>query len=151
MDTKNDEPLTHQIITQLRVCGHFLHYKMGGRVSWRRILIVLSKHDELLQRELQDILGVQSGTLSEMIIGMEKDGLVEKSRSRDDGRQLVLKLTSKGKAQTARCKREYNEQIEKMMSCFSDEQLANLHELLEIMLVNWEKCEGGMDYESHNI
>ena len=56
--------LSNDVIKQLRMCGHFLYFKMGGKIGRKRILVVLEKHHELLQKELQDILEVQSGSLS---------------------------------------------------------------------------------------
>lgn len=137
--------LVHEIIGQLRLCGHSLHYKMGGRAGRRRVLTVLLEQQEILQRDLQDILGVQSGSLSEMIIGMEADGLVEKVKSKKDGRHLVLRLTPKGIRQAERSKEEYERQIEKMMSCFSEEQMKNLHHLLNIMITHWTELEKDSD------
>lgn len=146
MNQTNEELLTHQIITQLGLCGHFLHYKMGGRMGRRRILSALSEHQELLQRELQDILEVQSGSLSEMIIKMEADGLIQKVRSQKDGRQLVLKLTPKGVAQSICSREEYDRQVAKMMSCFSKEQLRELYCLLDIMGAHWKEVEKDIDF-----
>lgn len=146
MNQTNDAPLTHQIITQLGLCGHFLHYRMGGRMGRRRILTALSEHQELLQRELQDILEVQSGSLSEMIIKMEAEGLVEKVRSQKDGRQLVVKLTAKGIEQSKCSKEEYDRQVARMMSCFSEEQLRELYYFLDTMGTHWKKVEKDIDF-----
>jgi DNA-binding MarR family transcriptional regulator len=141
-----DDFLSHQIIKQLRQCGHFLHFRMGGKAGRRRILSTLLTHPELLQRDLQDILEVQSGSLSEMITKMEADGLVEKVKSQKDGRQLVLTLTPEGTAQAKRSQEEYDKRVEKMMSCFSVEEQQKLHELLETMVAHWKEIEHEMDF-----
>lgn len=147
MNQTQDSLLSHQIIKQLRLCGHFLHYKIGGgRVGRKRILTLLSENQELLQRDLQDMLGVQSGSLSEMIIKMEADGLVEKVRSQKDGRQLVLRLTPEGLAQAEAFKEKYDEQVEKMMCCLSDEQMHELHKLLDITVTHWKEIEKDIEF-----
>lgn len=141
MEREDDTLLTNKTVAQLRACGHFLHYRTGGRAGRRRILTTLSEHQELLQRELQDILEVQSGSLSEIVIKMEEDGLIQKVRSEKDGRHFVLKLTQKGMMEAERSKRDYEDRTEKMMSCFSDTQLEELHGLLDIMLTHWRENE----------
>lgn len=126
-----------KIVKQLHFCGHFLHYRMGGRIGRRRILTTLLEHKEILQKDLQDILDVRSGSLSEIIIKIEAEGLVEKVKSEEDGRNLVLKLTPEGIRQARYLKEEYDSQVENLMSCFSEEQVQELHQLLDVMIVHW--------------
>ena len=141
MDFMNDLPLPQSIIFQLRICGHFLHYNMGGKAGRKRILVTLLGHQKILQRELQKILEIQSGSLSEMIIKLEADGLIEKVKCDHDGRNLVLQLTEKGTVLAKRFKRDYDQQVEELLSCFSQEQLHQLHDLLGTMLSHWKAVE----------
>ena len=57
---------------QLRACGHILHYNMGQKVGQARILTVLLERGIITQRELQDILEVRSGSLSEILNGTRR-------------------------------------------------------------------------------
>lgn len=148
---QNITSLNHKIVMQLRECGHFLHYRMGGKAGKIRILIALSEHQELLQRELQSILDVQSGSLSEMIIKMETDGFIEKIKSEKDGRNFVLRLTAKGHALAEYLKREYENRINKMMSCFSENQLEELHNMLGEMIAHWRNVGKDWEYPSDKI
>ena len=45
----------------LRVCGHFLHFHMGGKAGRKRVLAVLLREGEISQRTLQDLLDIRSG------------------------------------------------------------------------------------------
>ena len=148
MQETNDLPLVHAVVAQLRGCGHFLYYRMGGRTGRRRILTILSQHPDILQKELQDILKIQSGSLSEVIIKLEADGLVEKVRSETDGRQWAVRLTKSGQAEAARLKAEYDKQVSKMMDCFSQEQLNILHELLGTMFTHWNTVDLGLEQKN---
>ena len=94
-------PMPERIIEYLGACGRFLHYKMGEKAGRRRIFTILSKAKELPQRELQDILGICSGSLSEILAKMEADGFLEKAKSKTDGRQLNLRLTEAGKKEAS--------------------------------------------------
>lgn len=135
--------LTHAVVAQLRSCGHFLYYRMGGRTGRRRILTILSEHPGILQKELQDILKIQSGSLSEVVIKLETDGFVKKVRSKTDGRQWAVCLTKKGQEEAKRLKLEYDQQIAEMMACFSKEQLISLNELLSTLTAHWNEIDMG--------
>lgn len=143
--------LNHEIIMKLRECGHFLHYRMGGKAGKIRILIALSEHKELLQRDLQSLLNVQSGSLSEMIIKMETDGFIEKVKSQQDGRNFVLRLTEKGHNLSEDCKRDYEKRINKLMSCFSENQLEELYNMLDEMVVHWRDVGKDWEYSSDRL
>lgn len=141
MRQTNDLCRAHEVVAQLRACGHFLYYRMGGHTGRRRILTILSEHPDILQKELQDILQIQSGSLSEVMIKLEADGLVEKGRSEVDGRQWTVRLTKNGEQLAERLKTAYDEQVAKMMDCFTTEQLDILHELLDTMFSHWNEVD----------
>ena len=144
MEQTGDISLAREVIRQLRACGHFLHYKMGGCMGKRRILLALFERTELLQRELQDIVGIQSGSLSEIVIKMEADGLIQKVRSEKDGRHFLLRLTPEGVAQAERAGAIYDTRVETMMACLTPEELRELHELLDVVLAQW----GAVEFDS---
>lgn len=139
--SENQNSISFKIIKELRSCGHFLHYKICAIAGRRRILLSLYEHSELLQRELQDILKIKSGSLSEIIINMEAEGLVKKTKDEKDGRQFVLKLTPEGVRQAEILQKEYYKQVEKITGCLSEEQKYELYHLLKIITNNWEKLK----------
>ncbi|MFR5869488.1 MAG: MarR family winged helix-turn-helix transcriptional regulator [Acutalibacteraceae bacterium] len=144
----NQKPISHEVIHQLRFCGHFLYFRMGDKEGKRRILVALLDHKELLQRELQDVLHIKSGSLSESIIKMEADGLLKKEKSEKDGRCLVLKLTEKGKRRAEQLKQEYDVRVREMLSCLTEEQCEQLHGLLEPVINHWQALEQHWDGET---
>ncbi len=138
--------LSGDVIKQLRTCGHFLYFRMGGKIGRRRILVVLEKHHELLQKELQEILEVQSGSLSEIIIKMENDGLIEKAKSERDGRHLVLRLTEKGLKEAKIARSEHDKHVEELMSCLAENEKQELYNLLSKILLHWKDIEKQIDF-----
>lgn len=133
--------LPHQIVRQLRHAGWFLHYKMGGRVGRRRVLMELSAQPGMLQRELQQRLDVQAGSLSELLAKMEADGVLRRDKSTDDGRNFVLSLTEQGRADAARVRSDYDRRVTEMTSCLTHSELEQLHALLDVMLTHWDGLE----------
>lgn len=145
MEQKN--ALSNDVIKQLRMCGHFLYFRMGGKIGRKRILIVLEEHHELLQKELQDILQVQSGSLSEIIIKMENDRLIEKAKSAKDSRHIVLRLTNKGIKEAIAAKKEHDKYVDELMSCITESQKEELYDLLSIILKHWKEIERKLESE----
>lgn len=72
-------------------CSHILHRRVGNRVSCRRVLKLLLEHGALTQHELQERLGIQAGSFSELAAKMEKKGLIKRERDVEDRRRIVLR------------------------------------------------------------
>ena len=143
-----EDHISFEIIRHLRRCGHFLYFKTGGKTGRRQIFYILLRRGEVLQRELQDLLGVQSGSLSEIIIKMEADGLIEKVRSRRDGRLLVLQLTEEGRRQAELTCARYGRQVEKMLACLTDRQQKELLATLNLLAEHWTALDTDEDFLS---
>src|SRR5579859_1290513 len=63
-----------------------------------RILFELGHRDQLTATRLGRELGLDAGYLSRILTRLEQQGLLEKVRSENDGRQRLLSLTEKGRA-----------------------------------------------------
>ena len=62
-----------------------------------RVLYELSRRKDCTASELAAELGLDHGYLSRILRGFADDGLIDRERSQDDGRQVVLSLTVKGR------------------------------------------------------
>ncbi len=130
-----------EILMCLNLCGRILHHKMADKFCRSRILFILSQRSEILQRELQNILEVQSGSLSEIIIKMEAEGYIQKEKSSRDGRNVILKITPEGIVRAQEYKAEYKGLAAKMFSCFSSEEINRFDFLLDKLLNYWRANE----------
>ncbi len=133
------QTLSHEVVKKLHLCGHFLHFQLGCMSGRNRILAQLHRNGELLQKELQDRLRIQSGSLSEIIIKMETEGLIEKVRCVYDGRNFVLRLTEKGLEEAEKRRRENDEISEQLMESISYGELEQLNQSMDILLKNWHE------------
>jgi DNA-binding MarR family transcriptional regulator len=51
----------------------------------------------MTQKELQDILRIQPGSLSEIVAKLEEKGLVRRQKDEEDRRRSVIELTETGR------------------------------------------------------
>jgi DNA-binding MarR family transcriptional regulator len=76
----------------------------GARLSiaaWR-VLAVLANNGGLRQTDLAEMTSIDASTLSRQITRLVRDGLVERTRSKNDSREVAVALTRKAKTLMAR-------------------------------------------------
>ncbi|GLJ81041.1 MarR family winged helix-turn-helix transcriptional regulator [Microbacterium imperiale] len=61
------------------------------------VLVLLWSRDGRSVRDLGDALDLDSGTLSPLLRRMDRDGLVERTRTADDERVVTVSLTDRGR------------------------------------------------------
>lgn len=96
-------------------------------------MMVMWEHEEITSGKMGDLLKLDSGTLTPMLKKMEASGLVTRSRNPHDERELVLKITDKG-----RKLREEAEKVPAQMAscvCLSVEEASQLKALLEKVIL----------------
>lgn len=68
-----------------------------ARDSQGRILRILSAHNGISQHELQDIMGIKPGSLSEVLIKLEKAGYITRKLDKNDRRRQIVNITDEGR------------------------------------------------------
>ena len=86
-----------------------------------RILFELGQTDQLTASRLGRELGLDAGYLSRILARLEQQGLIEKVRSENDGRQLLLSLSSVGREAFALLDQRSREEVSEMLNDLSDE------------------------------
>lgn len=107
------------------------------RVQWVA-LYYMSKYEGISQKELGQKMNIQGSSVARLIDRMERDGYVQRQRSRTDRRIIQLLLTPKGK--------EFNQKLipegEKMSRIFSNHIS---EEEMEIFLNVLKKIEKNLE------
>ena len=93
MPFEDDDSLTALLLR----CAHALRHPDGRGGSQGRVLRILSRWDGLSQRALQARLGVQPGSLSELVTKLEAKGLLTREQDGEDKRRVLLRLTEAGR------------------------------------------------------
>lgn len=78
-------------------CGRLLSHCLGKRRGQGRILRTLCQRGEMPQKELQELLGIQAGSMSEIAAKLEDKGLIVRVRSEEDRRKVSLSITERGR------------------------------------------------------
>jgi DNA-binding MarR family transcriptional regulator len=91
-----------------------------------RILFELAHRDRLTATDLCRELGLDAGYLSRILASLEQQGLIEKVRSENDGRQRILRLTSEGKNAFALLDQRSRDEVSEMLNELSEEDQQRL-------------------------
>lgn len=140
---QDEEPLSRRILHDLGFFGHYLHVHAGGRSGKQHILAKLHQAGgRLSQRELQERSHISSAALSEVLSKLEMEGLVTRSRSDEDRRQMDITLTEEGITQAIMRKREFEAFESECLSCLSEDERIQLLEMLDRLAELWRGMDG---------
>lgn len=132
--------LNNRLIRNFWRIHHTMRRISEGKASQRRILMLLLETETRTQRELTQLLGIQSGSASEVLGKLEAAGLITRTPSAADRRTTDLSLTEAGRAEAFQALAQRKERHEQMFSCLSTEEREALLVLLEKLNHSWEDC-----------
>src|SRR5260370_39239581 len=87
-----------------------------------RILFEVAHHDNVTASDLCRELGFDAGYLSRILARLEQQGLLEKVRSDNDGRQRLLRLTPQGSNAYALLDQRSRAEVSAMLFHFTDQE-----------------------------
>jgi DNA-binding MarR family transcriptional regulator/GNAT superfamily N-acetyltransferase len=91
-----------------------------------RILFELGHRDHVTASDLCRELGLDAGYLSRILARLEQQGLLDKVRTGNDGRQRLLRLTPEGRDAFALLDRRSRDEVTEMLGELSEEQQQRL-------------------------
>lgn len=92
------------------------YLKSPFSVSEARVIYELAHHEQTTATELGNELGLDAGHLSRILRDLQRQKLVDKQRSEADGRQTILRLSTKGQSAFATINSRSHSGIEAMLS-----------------------------------
>lgn len=137
-DHKNPHADRESVIGLLRICGHILYHQRAGGRGQERIFSILMENPRISQKRVQDMMEIQSGSISELVNKMEKKGFLRRERDEDDKRKINLILTQKGKDSY---KESGIKEIEtsEMLRVLSKSEQDELKIILKKLVEDWEE------------
>ena len=108
-----------------------------------RVLYELAHGKNRTASALGEDLGLDAGYLSRILKGFEKRGLLSKSASKTDGRQVLLSLTKRGQKVLSPLEERSNTQVGAMLSDLAEEDRTGLVEAMRAVreLLNNRRAE----------
>lgn len=86
-----------------------------------RVVYELAHREGTTATELGDVLGLDAGYLSRILRGLQRRSLVHRERSADDGREMLLRLTERGRAAFAELDAASQREVGAMLRDLSEE------------------------------
>lgn len=117
-------------------CGQKLG-SSGFKQTQGRILKILYLYGPMTQKELQDRLMIQPGSMSEIAAKLERRGLLCREKSESDRRKVFLTLTDAGRADVESFRYQGAPSGKHSYSALTVEERQTLCELLEKLLQSW--------------
>lgn len=119
---------------RMRACGHYLYHRSGSGAGQGKILTILSRRENMTQKELQEMLQIQPGSMSEILAKLEEKGLILRKKDDKDKRRSVLSLTGAGREYV----REIRENEKPLFDALDDNEQEELKKLLGKLLESWK-------------
>jgi MarR family transcriptional regulator for hemolysin len=110
--------------------------RAGGSLPTWLILVSLKSRRWRTQRELAQALGIEGPTLSHHLTGLERAGLIRRSREPHNRRVQRVELTDAGDAAFHRLRRAASSFDERLRAGFDESEIEQLRELLARLLHN---------------
>ena len=139
----------------LRLLGmmHQISYLMQTQEKFRgqgRLLVLLNRYGALTQRELIELTGRRSATLSEQLEGMEKSGLILRRKNEQDKRNVDVELTEQGKTAAVEAIQNRQSYADELFAVVPQRKKQQLAGLLDALLHTWEVPINEEEYQFYN-
>jgi DNA-binding MarR family transcriptional regulator len=124
--------------------GHVLEDRLqplGLSRSQARVLTLLAENDGLTARDLLPCIAVEPASMTRLLQGLERAGLVERQPHPTDGRASLLSLTERGRAQQRRVVELMADLDRELSSVLSEKEEGELLRILSRLLERVEEME----------
>lgn len=112
-----------------------------------KVLVMLAENDGVSQKLLTEQSGIRPASLSELIIKLERNGLVERHRNEEDKRNRNVYLTEEGRALAETIKSRKDESADFLFDVLSEEEKETLTVLFDKLITSLEDKVADMDEE----
>jgi DNA-binding MarR family transcriptional regulator len=136
MTTKNANSQKRDYVAGVREFNRFYTRRIGAlqekllesaySLTELRIMYELLHRNAKTASELAHRLGINRGYVSRILKRFKFSGLIERSRSAADRRELLLRLTRKGRCAYAPLNRRASAEVEQLLEPLTDEEAGKL-------------------------
>ena len=131
-------PQEDRLMIMLGKCGMILNNKHCSHHGKGRILKVLLEEGTMTQSDLQNIIDIRSGSLSEILSKMEDKQLITRKKDKDDKRKVKIKITEKGKETILLKEEEHKNKAKELFNSIDEEEQKQLELILSKLIKSWK-------------
>ena len=131
-------PQEDRLMIMLGKCGMILNNKHCSHHGKGRILKVLLEEGTMTQSDLQNIIDIRSGSLSEILSKMEDKQLITRKKDKDDKRKVKIKITEKGKETILLKEEEHKNKAKELFNSIDEEEQKQLEVILSKLIKSWK-------------
>lgn len=128
----------NRLIWNFRDIAHTMRQTSEGKGGQKRVLIILRESGSMTQKELTDRLGVQPGSVSEVLGKLEAAGLIRRVPNGTDRRTTDICLTEAGEVAAEEAYTQRQQRHQQMFSSLTDQEKDQLLLLLEKLNADWD-------------
>lgn len=142
--------INKELVMGLRDVSHAMRGLYEGKGSQKRVLMVLQETGKVSQRELTQRLGIQPGSVSEVIGKLEGAGLVSRTESESDRRTVDLELTEEGAKRAEEARAQRVQRHKEMFTVLSDEEKEAFLIMLQKINEDWKTRFADRKHDHHH-
>ena len=110
----------------------------GLSLGQPKVLDFLKDHDGAVQKDIAKGCHIEPASLSTILTGMEKSGLITRETNENNRRNLYIYMTDKGKAICEQVTEHFSQIEKKALSGFTEEEIENILTYLKKIHKNLE-------------
>jgi DNA-binding MarR family transcriptional regulator len=130
----------------LLIIGKEMHEEQIGHSgcspAQNHVLMIIGIQGDVGIKQLAEILHVTSGAATQHVDALEKAGLLARETSASDRREVIVRITSKGKDAFQEIRRTKTKMLSKLFGALSDDELHTLVNLIEKVRREYVKSKG---------
>jgi DNA-binding MarR family transcriptional regulator len=132
----------YRLIRQMhRLAHHGMYHKSGLYHQQAHLLHLISQNDGANQRDLAEQMDVRPSSMTEMLIKLERAGLITRKQDEQDQRAMRIYLTESGRKAAEQSTETSGDFTVSLFNCLTEEEREQMLAIIEKLCISLENLE----------
>lgn len=118
-----------------------MNIKDGIHRGQRKLLLLISENDGIIQRDLAEMLDMRPSSLTEVLSNLEKNSLIKREQDEKDRRVMHVYLSEEGKGLLEEIRKVNNSLPDSIFSCLTTEEKEKMIDMVNKVNNNLEDLD----------
>lgn len=118
-----------------------VNLKDGIHRGQRKLLLLISENDGIIQRDLAEMLDMRPSSLTEMLSHLEKNSLIKREQDENDRRVMHVYLSEEGKGLLEEIRKVNSRLPDSIFNCLTTEDKEKMLEIINKVNNNLEDID----------